>query len=179
MICYLWTKKVKNSRHQTAQQCIELARTELPVEDKGLNLVISHCSVFLLSTGNKCTIIFPLLTSNIIAFWLCRCRTRTPYWRACEERFKEARNSFSFFQSNKHILSLDTVRVIIIRRNLARVLSTHRSFSHYIFLQNNVTMATILGISLSLKINLCCLFSRNGMVKFSHLVLPDNVRNTL
>ena len=41
---------------------------------------------------------------------------------------KEARNSFSFFQSNKHILSLDTVRVIILRRNLARVLSTHRRF---------------------------------------------------
>ena len=41
---------------------------------------------------------------------------------------KEARNSFSFFQSNKHILSLDTVRVIILRRNLAMVLSTHRRF---------------------------------------------------
>ena len=41
---------------------------------------------------------------------------------------KEARNSFSFFQSNKHILSLDTVRVIILRQNLARVLSTHRRF---------------------------------------------------
>ena len=35
-------------------------------------------------------------------------------------------------------------------------------------------MATILGIYLSLKINLCCLFSRNGTVKFSYLVLPDN-----
>ena len=34
---------------------------------------------------------------------------------------KEARNSFSFFQTNKHILSLDTVRVIISRQNLARV----------------------------------------------------------
>ena len=41
---------------------------------------------------------------------------------------KEARNSFPLFQSNKHILSLDTVRVIILRRNLARVLSTHRRF---------------------------------------------------
>ena len=39
-----------------------------------------------------------------------------------------ARNSFSFFQTNKHILSLDTVRVIISRRNLARVLRTHRRF---------------------------------------------------
>ena len=45
-----------------------------------------------------------------------------------ESYFKEARNSFSFFQSNKHILSLDTVRVIILRRNLARVLSTHLRF---------------------------------------------------
>ena len=42
--------------------------------------------------------------------------------------FKEARNSFSFFQTNKHILSLDTVRAIISRRNLARVLSTYRRF---------------------------------------------------
>ena len=38
---------------------------------------------------------------------------------------KEARNSFSFFQTNEHILSLDKVRVIISRQNLARVLSTH------------------------------------------------------
>ena len=43
--------------------------------------------------------------------------------------FKEARNNFSsVFQSNEHILSLDTVRVIIPRRNLARVLSTHRRY---------------------------------------------------
>ena len=42
--------------------------------------------------------------------------------------FKEARNSFSLFQTNKHILSLDTVRAIISRRNLARVLSTYRRF---------------------------------------------------
>ena len=43
---------------------------------------------------------------------------------------KEARNSFSFFQRNKHILPLhvDTVRVIISRRNLARVLSTQCRF---------------------------------------------------
>ena len=41
---------------------------------------------------------------------------------------KEARNSFFFFQTNKHILSLDTVREIISRRNLARVLSTYRRF---------------------------------------------------
>ena len=41
---------------------------------------------------------------------------------------KEARNSFSLFQTNKHILSLDTVRAIISRRNLARVLSTYRRF---------------------------------------------------
>ena len=41
---------------------------------------------------------------------------------------KEARNSFSFFQTNKHILFLDTVRVIISRQNLARVLSTHYRF---------------------------------------------------
>ena len=38
------------------------------------------------------------------------------------------KNSFSFFQSNKQILSLDTVRVIILRQNLARVLNTHRRF---------------------------------------------------
>ena len=38
---------------------------------------------------------------------------------------KEARIVSPFFQSNKHILSLDTVRVIISRRNLARVLSIH------------------------------------------------------
>ena len=46
----------------------------------------------------------------------------------CRQNLKEARNSFPFFQSNKHIQSLDTVRVIILRRNLARVLSTHRRF---------------------------------------------------
>ena len=33
-----------------------------------------------------------------------------------------------FFQTNKHILFLDTVRVIISRQNLARVLSTHHRF---------------------------------------------------
>ena len=51
-----------------------------------------------------------------------------PLLRKEKRELKEARNSFSFFQSNKHILSLDTVRVIILRRNLARVLSTHRRF---------------------------------------------------
>ena len=44
--------------------------------------------------------------------------------REVEKSLKEAGNSFSFFQTKKHILSLDTVRVIISRRNLARVLST-------------------------------------------------------
>ena len=33
---------------------------------------------------------------------------------------KEARNSFAFFQTNKHILSLDTVRVIISSRNFSQ-----------------------------------------------------------
>ena len=53
----------------------------------------------------------------------------------------------------QHILSLDTVRVIISRQNLAIVDLAIVDFSH-IFLQNNITMATILGISLSLKINM-------------------------
>ena len=56
------------------------------------------------------------------------------YWTIYEKfhemvlQIKEARNSFSFFQTNKHILFLDTVRAIISRRNLARVLSTYRRF---------------------------------------------------
>ena len=45
--------------------------------------------------------------------------------RLAPREIKEARNSFSFFQTNKHILLLDTVRVIISRQNLATVLSTH------------------------------------------------------
>ena len=35
---------------------------------------------------------------------------------------KEARNKLSFFDTNKYILFLDIIRVIISRRNLARVL---------------------------------------------------------
>ena len=47
-------------------------------------------------------------------------------WHAFE--LKEARDSFSFFQTNKHILSLDTVKVIISRRNVPRVFSPYRRF---------------------------------------------------
>ena len=55
----------------------------------------------------------------------CMLRTQSHISLNNKERlslFKEARTSFSFFQTNKHILFLDTVRVIISRQNLARVL---------------------------------------------------------
>ena len=74
-----------------------------------------------------------------------------------QPQFKEAPNSFSFFQTNQYTLSLDTVRVIILRRNLAKVLSTHRRILTLYFPPKNVTMATILGISLGLIINIYCL----------------------
>ena len=38
---------------------------------------------------------------------------------------KEARNRFSFLETNKHILFLDTVRVIIPKRDLTRFLTSH------------------------------------------------------
>ena len=50
------------------------------------------------------------------------------YARARNAIVKETRNSFSFFRTNKHVLFLDTVRVIISRQKLARVLSTHHRF---------------------------------------------------
>ena len=58
-------------------------------------------------------------------------RTTISFWGYKRPVFvvlKEAPNSFSLFQTNKHILSLDTVTAIISRRNVARVLSTYRRF---------------------------------------------------
>ena len=47
---------------------------------------------------------------------------------------------------------------------------------YYIFFKNNVTMATMLGISLSLQLNI---YIVNGTVKSSHSALADNVKNNL
>ena len=89
--------------------------------------------------------------SNIIGVYKCFIRSILEYavsvWQVIPEylwaklksiqkralNYKEAGNGFSFFQTSKHILSLDTVRVVISRRNLERVLNTHHRFliSHF------------------------------------------------
>ena len=69
------------------------------------------------------------MPENWKIYWLCnRFKISQVHETKSKMGVKEARNSFSFYQKNKHIVHLDTVRVITSTRNLARVLSTHRRF---------------------------------------------------
>ena len=48
--------------------------------------------------------------------------------KAGEGKFKVARNSFFIFPNKIQILFFDVVRMVVRRRNLPRILSTHHRF---------------------------------------------------